>query len=173
LEFSPKTIEAQNLGFEVYLRREKYLLALKCLIAAHSIDPEQSKLHEQLIRFRRTLDSASKAESEKVNEVLKTCSTNIVPATSTLSKYNEEYITKNEGCARRIHSGLHARWILDPLSKARNEKDMLATIKHADMQEAIEGMERLKEWKSEKSVVEAFLEAARGRWPEASAFQIR
>ncbi len=65
LEFSPKDIRAQNVGFEVFVRRskpprtpckiphpttrhtylftnrnpEKYLLALRCLLAARSIDP--------------------------------------------------------------------------------------------------------------------------------------
>jgi hypothetical protein len=34
------------------MNTEKYLLALKCLLAAHSIEPPQSKLHEQLVRFR-------------------------------------------------------------------------------------------------------------------------
>ena len=46
-------IKAQNAGFEVYIRRQKFLLALKCLIAAHKLDPEQPVLHEQLVRFRQ------------------------------------------------------------------------------------------------------------------------
>jgi peptide alpha-N-acetyltransferase len=54
LELSPKNIDAQNAGFEVYIRRKKYLLALKCLLAAHALDAEQSVLHEQLVRFRQT-----------------------------------------------------------------------------------------------------------------------
>jgi hypothetical protein len=53
LELSPRNIEAQNAGFELYLRRKKYLLALKCLIATHALDKEQSVLHEQLVRFRQ------------------------------------------------------------------------------------------------------------------------
>lgn len=53
LEFSPKSIEGQNAGFEVYLRRRKYLLAAKCLLAAKSIDPSNPTLHEQIVRFQR------------------------------------------------------------------------------------------------------------------------
>jgi peptide alpha-N-acetyltransferase len=69
LEFSPKNIEAQNIGFEVHFRRGttptmvlanstneqagKYLQALKCLNAAHALDPENPKVHEQAVRFRK------------------------------------------------------------------------------------------------------------------------
>lgn len=59
LELSAMNIEGQNAGFEVYLRREKYLLALRCLIAAYAIDAENAALHEQLVRFRLTCESLS------------------------------------------------------------------------------------------------------------------
>jgi peptide alpha-N-acetyltransferase len=62
LELSPKNIEGQNAGFEVYLRREKYLLALRCLIAAHAIDAENAALHEQLVRFRLARKFPSNSE---------------------------------------------------------------------------------------------------------------
>jgi tetratricopeptide (TPR) repeat protein len=71
LELSPQNVEAQNVGFEVYLRKgtfcavgnmkfqadpvsEKYLLALKCLEAAREVDPEDPTVHEQSVRFRQT-----------------------------------------------------------------------------------------------------------------------
>jgi tetratricopeptide (TPR) repeat protein len=72
LELSPENVEAQNVGFEVYMRRstffstgiviwtftntsaEKYLLAFKCLEAARAVDPEDPTLHEQSVRFRQT-----------------------------------------------------------------------------------------------------------------------
>ena len=75
LEFSPKNVEGQNAGYEVFMRKsmfclsdpsigrktsltesviEKYLLALRCLLAARSVDPEDPTLHEQIIRFQKT-----------------------------------------------------------------------------------------------------------------------
>lgn len=69
LEMSSQNIEAQNVGFEVYLRKsmsrccetlligvltrtlDKYLLALKCLEKAREIDPANPTLHEQSVRF--------------------------------------------------------------------------------------------------------------------------
>lgn len=52
LELSSKHVDVQCAGFEVYLRRRKWLLALKCLRAAKELDPENPVLHEQIVKFR-------------------------------------------------------------------------------------------------------------------------
>ena len=52
LELSAQIAAAQNVGFEVYLRTEKYLLAAKCLQAARELDPENAAAHEQSVRLR-------------------------------------------------------------------------------------------------------------------------
>ncbi|KAI5301450.1 hypothetical protein KEM55_001724, partial [Ascosphaera atra] len=39
LKLDLKDVEVQTLGFDVFLRQNKPLLALKCLLAAHAIDP--------------------------------------------------------------------------------------------------------------------------------------
>lgn len=52
LELSSKNVDVQCAGFEVYLRRRKWLLALKCLRAAKELDPENPVLHEQIVKFR-------------------------------------------------------------------------------------------------------------------------
>ncbi|KAE9980899.1 hypothetical protein BLS_008089 [Venturia inaequalis] len=170
LEFAPKVIEHQNWGFEVQLRRKKYLLALKCLIAAHSLDPEQSKLHEQLIRFRQTLDAAPKSESAKLNEVFEKCS-KIIPVTSSLTSFNEEYLKKHATCARRTQSGLQGRQLLDPSSQSKNEKALVESLDFADLEEAFEGLKVLKLWKSDANVKGEYMEKAAKKWPEASVFK--
>jgi hypothetical protein len=168
---------------------EKYLLALKCLLAAHSIDPEQAKLHEQLIRFRlaspynlnhssarlltyRTVDALPESLPEKVNQILQSLSGKIVPPKSSLSSFNDKYLTAHRDCARRTQSALNVRLILDESTKSANEKDLIKTLelRDIDMQEAVEGLELLKEWSSEDSVKEQYTSAARKRWPQATIF---
>lgn len=56
LEFAPKLIEGQILGFEVFLRREKYALALKCLIDAKKLDASNETVSEQIARFKKTVE---------------------------------------------------------------------------------------------------------------------
>ncbi|KAA8567379.1 hypothetical protein EYC84_010400 [Monilinia fructicola] len=71
LQFSPKNIEAQILGFEVFLRRQKYLLAIKCLIAATAIDRENATVQEQKIRFKKVVDGELEGVEPKVVEIIK------------------------------------------------------------------------------------------------------
>ncbi|KAI9644923.1 hypothetical protein NHQ30_006957 [Ciborinia camelliae] len=71
LQFSPKNIEAQILGFEVFMRRKKYLLALKCLIAASALDAENSSVKEQKERFTKVVDGELEGVEPKVVEVIK------------------------------------------------------------------------------------------------------
>lgn len=89
LELSPKNVDAQVAGFEVYIRRsklpcpelwaenalltrdvEKYLPALKCLLATRALEPEHQSLRDQEARFKSTLDNTSEPLPEKVKQVI-------------------------------------------------------------------------------------------------------
>jgi len=50
---------------------EKYLPALKCLLAASKLDAKNATLTEQVSRFRQTLDKLSEPLPPKVDEVIK------------------------------------------------------------------------------------------------------
>jgi peptide alpha-N-acetyltransferase len=52
LELSAQVAAAQTVGFEVYLREQKFLLAAKCLQAARELDPHNAAAHEQSVRLR-------------------------------------------------------------------------------------------------------------------------
>ncbi|KAG9232917.1 NMDA receptor-regulated protein 1-domain-containing protein [Amylocarpus encephaloides] len=71
LQFSPKSIDAQTAGFEVYIRRKKYVLALKCLLAASALDSHNSKVHQQIVSFKLALDRDSESLAPKTAEVIK------------------------------------------------------------------------------------------------------
>ncbi|CZT48074.1 probable NMDA receptor-regulated protein 1 [Rhynchosporium secalis] len=70
LQYSPKSIDAQITGFEVFIRRKKYLLALKCLLAASSLDKESSTVEEQASRFKAAIDKDSDSISPKAKEII-------------------------------------------------------------------------------------------------------
>lgn len=70
LELSTQIIKAQNVGFEVYLRSKKYLLALKCLQAARELDAENPKAHEQSVRLRQARKSRLQFTSDQSTNVL-------------------------------------------------------------------------------------------------------
>ncbi|KAM3419112.1 hypothetical protein BST61_g5060 [Cercospora zeina] len=58
LEMSPHSPDAQLAGFEVYIRRKKYLPALKCLLVIHSVDPVHPQKEDLKKRLKLALDQA-------------------------------------------------------------------------------------------------------------------
>ncbi|KAK4152061.1 hypothetical protein C8A00DRAFT_44835 [Chaetomidium leptoderma] len=70
LQFSPKNIEGQIAGFEVFIRRNKYLLALRCLKAALAINKGHPKVLEQATRLRKALGGDLGSLAPKVKEVI-------------------------------------------------------------------------------------------------------
>ncbi|EON61385.1 hypothetical protein W97_00599 [Coniosporium apollinis CBS 100218] len=171
LEFSPKNIEAQNVGFEVFTRKNKHLLALKCLLAASSIDSENPTLHEQTVRFRRTLDTLSEPLPPPVAKVIDSTFT-LIPTSTSLSDYNDSFISKHSKSAPHVQAGLKVRQLLDSSSLPQNEKELLATLDFdtIELQDAKNGLSLLGEWKSGSEAREAYINAARKRWPEATVF---
>ncbi|EAQ88423.1 hypothetical protein CHGG_05042 [Chaetomium globosum CBS 148.51] len=70
LQFSPKNIEGQIAGFEVYIRRNKYLPALRCLKASLALDKDHPKVSEQAARLRKALEGAVDSLAPKAKEVI-------------------------------------------------------------------------------------------------------
>lgn len=187
LQFSPKSIDAQIAGFQVYIRRsesllshlskfllisvaEKYLLALKCLLAAAALDGEHPEVHEQIIRFKQAVDSDSETVNPRTAEIIKSefC---LFPAETTLSKYNDEYLTRHKNCARCTLSALRVRKSLSPESLPSCEKDVAAVLKLSNitLEEAVDALELLRLWRSNE--LGSFRLTASAKWPHASVFQ--
>lgn len=153
---------------------EKYLLSLKCLIAAHSINASNPTFHYQIARFRQILDSLSDSNLDpKMGQVLKSCSSNIVPPSSDLSSWNDSYLSKHKDSALHILAALRVRQLLDPTSSAKNEIDLLRSLDlpSINIKEAEGGLDLLKEWNSKSDIKEKYLAAASKRWPQATVFK--
>ncbi|KAJ5374891.1 hypothetical protein N7517_006897 [Penicillium concentricum] len=169
LECSPQNVEAQCVGFEVYSRQNKQLLAVKCLAAAHSIDPSNPTLHLQLLRFRKSLESLAEPLPEKVAEVVNAEFDKLLPKTQKLEEWNESYLSANKGSVAHVQAGLSGRQLLNPESKSQCEQDLLATLDSPDItiDEAVIALDILTKWGSDKT---AYAEKANKKWPESSVF---
>ncbi|KAI4912693.1 hypothetical protein J4E90_006099 [Alternaria incomplexa] len=172
LELAPKNIGAQNVGFEVYLRRNKYLLALKCLQSAREIDPENPKLHEQSVRFRQAISKPAEPLSSQASEVIKESFTT-PPADADLKAYNDDFLKKHSQSASHLQSGYNVRYILDNSSKSQNEQDLQKTLELSSItiEEAQAGLALLTQWKSEQKVKDDYRAKAAGRWSSATVFK--
>ncbi|KAF4632543.1 hypothetical protein G7Y89_g5579 [Cudoniella acicularis] len=169
LQFSPKSIDAQVAGFEVFIRRKKHILALKCLLAAAALDREHSKVHSHIVRFKLALDKDLETLPPKVAEVINS-EFNLLPASTPLTQYNDEYLSKHKDCARRTLSALSVRKLLSPESSPACEKDVLSILKFPTVtfEEAKEALELLSSWRS--SQLESFRSGAAEKWPKATIF---
>ncbi|KAI0100575.1 tetratricopeptide [Nemania sp. FL0031] len=168
LQFSPKNIDGQVAGFEVYIRREKYLLALRCLNAALAIDAANPIVHEQAVRFHQEINSKLASLPPKVAEVIKSEFTAIAASTD-LKKYNAEFLAKHKDSAPHVVSAVKIQKLLGEDQKTC-EKALFGvlSLKSADWEPAAEALGLLLQWRS--SEAEAFKTAAQETWPEVTMF---
>ncbi|GFF23065.1 N-terminal acetyltransferase A complex subunit nat1 [Aspergillus lentulus] len=174
LEHSPKNVEAQCLGFEVYLRQKKYALALKCLAAAHQIDASNPTLHVQLLRFRKALDSLSEPLAPEVAEVVNAEFEKLLPKSQNLEEWNDSFLSAHKESPLHTQAVLKCHHILQRDSKAQCEKDLVATLdlNNASIETALAGLEILYEWGSDQAAKTAYTEKATSKWPESTVFQL-
>ncbi|KAH8697552.1 putative acetyltransferase catalytic subunit [Talaromyces proteolyticus] len=173
LEYSPGNIDVQTTGFEVYIRRQKHALALKCLLAAHAIDSSNPVLHVQLLRFRLALNNLSEPLSETISEIVTKEFDQILPKSTDLRKWNESYLTSHKGSVDHVRGALSARLLLAPDTKAEAEKELISTLdlESTTLEKALAGLDTLDEWNSGSATKQAYIEKAHKKWSEASAFR--
>lgn len=126
-------------------------------------------MHEQIIRFKLAIDKDIESVPQKSAEVIKS-EFNLVPQSASLTQINDDYLSKNKDCARRIVSALKARKLLSPDSSSSCENDIAALIKLPSLtfEEAREILELLTSWKS--SQADSFRSGAAAKWPKAAVF---
>ncbi|KAL6921637.1 hypothetical protein ACHAP8_011514 [Fusarium lateritium] len=164
LQFSPKNINAQFAGFEVYMRRKKYVLALRCLTAASALDPKSPRVHEHTVAFAQLLKTATDIEP-KVFDVLK-AEFNIVDPSTDLVKFNDEFLTVNKDSPRHVLSAVKVQKLLGQ-DKTKSEEGVcsILDIPSATYEDAIEGLEVLKSWRSSQ---ESYKKAAQQKFPNVT-----
>ena len=69
LEYCFDVVEGQIVGFEVYMRRKKYLLATKCLLRLKALDEGSEKVEEFGARLKKVLGEKD-AVGEKVKAMI-------------------------------------------------------------------------------------------------------
>ncbi|KAK6495345.1 hypothetical protein TWF481_003369 [Arthrobotrys musiformis] len=170
LEFSPTFLEGQTAGFDVYMKRRKYLLALKCLLAAHNIAPEDPVVHEQIVRFQNFLNSKPEL-SPTVKSIIDETFT-LTPKEGSLAEFNEAYLSSHADSPRAAFSVVKARQALGASEGAELETLVFEALKKegATLKDAVDGLALIKEIKGD---VGRYTEEARQRWTKANVFEVK
>ncbi|CAG8665248.1 17380_t:CDS:10, partial [Dentiscutata erythropus] len=122
-ELSPKRIETHLLGFEIYLRKKKYLLALKALLRAYSIDKENATLHNDIIRFHLAV-SDNKEINPTINQVIASEKVTLIPENMPLVEFNERFLERNKSILHLL-VGAETLYAIDPEKKQEAENLLL------------------------------------------------
>ncbi|XP_006003550.1 N-alpha-acetyltransferase 16, NatA auxiliary subunit isoform X2 [Latimeria chalumnae] len=110
-------IDTHLLAFEIYFRKGKFLLMLQSVKRAYAIDPNNSWLHECLIRFAKCVSDHSNLP-EIVNKVLNQEMQKIF-ANKNLESFNEEFLNRNATSIQHQLAGAKMMYFLD---NSRQEK---------------------------------------------------
>lgn len=126
-------------------------------------------MHEQVVRFKLATDQDAETLSSQSAQIIKSEFT-ILPESTSLSQYNDEYLASHKDCARRTLSALKARSLIKPDLAASCQKDAAALIKlpSITIEEATETLELLRSWNS--TDIDSFRSQAAAKWPKAVVF---
>ncbi|SMY20709.1 unnamed protein product [Zymoseptoria tritici ST99CH_1A5] len=176
LEMSPKNVDGQVAGFEVYIRREKFLPALRCLLAIQNLAPNHPRVHEFSARLSLALSSATPPEQTQTTIKALFHDNSALPSNID-DAANEDFLKKNKSSARHVFAAIKVRHMLQKgessaAVKESNLKDLLATLeqKETTLEEATEGLGVLQQ-SGLGEEREKYRAAAAKRWPEAKVFE--
>lgn len=150
---------------------EKYLLALRCILATTQLSPAEPAAHFQIIRLQQALHSLPEPLPPKVSEIMTSEFSSLNPSSELdLQKSNDKFIEKHKDSPRHYLVGLQARQFLGYSSRERNEEEVLEVVsgEQATPEDAVQAIEIIREWGGDASKVMA---KAAEKWPEANVFQ--
>ncbi|KAI7192308.1 N-terminal acetyltransferase A, auxiliary subunit [Hortaea werneckii] len=178
LELSPKNIDCQIAGFEVFLRRGKYLPALKCHLATEALQSNHPKVHEQSCRLRFTLEQLSEPLPDKVKQVVEETFSSKTNKSKSVDATNEEYLQQHQSSLAHVKAVVRVRYAMKPADdglKSKSVQDMCNALrtKETTLPDAVDGLTLLQEMQVSSDAKDQYLAAGRERWPAATAFKQR
>ena len=133
----------------------------------------------------------SSTTNEKVSDVLTSTTYALIPESTSLTAYNDDFLSRHTDSAPHVHSSLRVRDAIAPETRAQNEQDLLRTLTFSALtiDKAKEGLLLLQRWRArsgsgsgsgsggsdtpgqDSSVLDDYQRQATARWPHASVFE--
>ncbi|KAI5287751.1 hypothetical protein KEM52_001437 [Ascosphaera acerosa] len=176
LKLRPADAEAHRLAFEVYMRQDKPVLALKCAQAAHAVDADEPRLHVLLARLLVYLAAPPAALPAPLVSLVRTQLGATMPGAGAqgedMARWNEEYLAKHADSAAHVQAALEVRRLGDGAAAPQCEEQLVETVdaQVAQLEDAMNGLRLLDEWKSSEETRQRYVERAHRRWERATAF---
>ncbi|KAB5570955.1 hypothetical protein PHYPO_G00219410 [Pangasianodon hypophthalmus] len=167
-------IETHLLAFEIYFRKEKYLLMLQSVKRAYALDPDHPWLHQCLIRFFRGV-AESKSLPQPVHTVLKQEITRLF-GESDPKTYNKNFLSKHSSSIPHRLAGAKMMVYLDPSSEstaAELATSLDKSLAGRTIKTCTEVLQALKDGSlgsEQQKVVESYRASCHGLYPYCLAF---
>ncbi|KAF9157176.1 N-alpha-acetyltransferase 16, NatA auxiliary subunit [Mortierella sp. AD010] len=176
-EQAAERIETHLMGFDLYIRKNKLLLALKALLKSHKIDANNSVLHEQLVRFALAVRKAGNSIKPAVKAVIdKHWDTLYQGKGDDLASFTASFIEKNKdlGSVPHLISAAIAVYLINPDEKSKAEDIMFSMasdkyVKTRSYENCIFARKTLKSWRSSR--VKEFSAKAAEWYPKSPEFK--
>ncbi|KAF9941414.1 N-alpha-acetyltransferase 15, NatA auxiliary subunit [Modicella reniformis] len=174
-ELAADRIETHLMGFEIYLRKNKLLLALKSLLKTIKIDPYYATLHEQLVRFALAVKKAESSLKPNVKSVIDLHWSTLFKDQD-LEEFTSAFVKANKkvGSVPHIISAAIAIALIRPSEKSKAET-LLFSIeeeryqKTRSLENVVLVQKSLKSLRSNR--LQEWKDRARVWYPRATAFQ--
>ncbi|KAF8940408.1 N-alpha-acetyltransferase 16, NatA auxiliary subunit [Haplosporangium gracile] len=126
-------IETYLMAFEIYVRKNKLLLALKALLKSIKIDASHATLHEQLVRFALAVQKSSSAKTLKpsVKTVIDKHWSDLYGSHGQdLNAFNAGFIekTKDQGSVAHVISAAISVYLIDPSKNLTKAEELLFSV---------------------------------------------
>eukprot|EP00123_Amoebidium_parasiticum_P017809 comp23996_c0_seq1/m.42678 comp23996_c0_seq1/g.42678 ORF comp23996_c0_seq1/g.42678 comp23996_c0_seq1/m.42678 type:complete len:829 (-) comp23996_c0_seq1:215-2701(-) len=172
LDHAKEDIHTHLLAAAIYLRRKKYLLVLRALKAAHSIDAANPTLHFLLVSFAHQVAQASDlhpAVKSVINEELPSLLSN-----KSAADLNAEFLNENSTNPLALCQGLKALAVSALEKKGEAAERLLASaaqLKGCSVEDAASIMYTLRNHFGDEAKAVAFANEARKVFPLATCFK--
>uniref|UniRef100_A0A8C1U6L3 N(alpha)-acetyltransferase 15, NatA auxiliary subunit a n=1 Tax=Cyprinus carpio TaxID=7962 RepID=A0A8C1U6L3_CYPCA len=163
-------IETHLLAFEIYLRKEKYLLMLQSVKRAYSLDPDHPWLHQCLVRFFKGV-SDSKDMPEAVQTVLKQEITKLF-GESDPKTFNKNFLTFHLASAFLLYAAAKMMVFLDPSSEGM-AAELATSLNESLTGRTIQVLQALRDGSlgsQQEKNLESYRASCHGIYPYALAF---
>ena len=176
LEFCGDLVEAQKVGFQVQIRRRKYLLATKCLLKLKELAPEDGNVHIFAFELRLALESKADGVDEKVVAMTKELAKDLLQLEKSPKDFNETFLKHHEGKSVRYSQAYACvGQMIDVSETSEHEKMLIDSVskdKDASLEDLTVGLQLLQKWGSSSEKIDSYKAEVSKTWSEAVMFQV-
>ncbi|PFH57917.1 hypothetical protein XA68_14406 [Ophiocordyceps unilateralis] len=169
LQACPESIEAQLAGFDVYMQRKKFVLALRCLKAVVALNADFPGVPERVVSFQAMLETTTKTTdlAPKVGDALR-AEFKALGEAGDGRQYVEAFRRRHPNSPRHALSAVAAKRLLPGEDGALCEKEAAALLdmEGSTADDAVTLLETVRGWRSAETA--ALKQAAQAKWPEVT-----